>query len=76
MPSARKLLFLFIAILFLAAFSGSVLTSTAFAEGTRYWEQSKFDDLTKGTATGVAIRSAGGLELAPTFKSLYATPST
>jgi hypothetical protein len=52
------------------------LISTAFAEGTRTWEQSKFDELTKGTATGVAIRSAGGLELAPTFKSLYATPST
>ena len=49
---------------------------TAFAEGTRTWEQSKFDELIKGTATGVAIRSSGGLELAPTFKSLYATPST
>jgi len=46
------------------------------AEGTRTWEQSKFDELTKGTATGVAIRSMGGLELAPTFKSLYVTPST
>jgi hypothetical protein len=46
------------------------------AEGTRTWEQSKFDDLIKGTPTGVAIRNAGGLELAPTFKSLYATPST
>ena len=53
-----------------------ILVSTAFAEGTRTWEQSKFDELTKGTATGVAIRSEGGLELAPTFKSLYATPST
>jgi len=49
---------------------------TALADGTRTWEQSKFEDLTKGTATGIAIRSAGGLELAPTFKSLYATPST
>ncbi|HTW56907.1 MAG TPA: hypothetical protein VMD99_02125 [Terriglobales bacterium] len=48
----------------------------AFADGTRTWEQSKFDDLTKGTATGVAIRSAGGLELAPSFRLLYATPST
>jgi hypothetical protein len=48
----------------------------AFADGTRTWEQSKFDDLTKGAATGVAIRSAGGLELAPSFKLLYATPST
>ncbi len=47
-----------------------------FAEGTRTWEQSKFDELTKGTATGVAIRNAGGLELAPAFKPLYGTPST
>ncbi|MGC1370664.1 MAG: hypothetical protein WA824_00875 [Candidatus Sulfotelmatobacter sp.] len=50
--------------------------STAFAEGTRIWEQSKFDDLIKGTATGVAVCSTGGLEMAPTFKTLYATPST
>src|SRR5579862_9417399 len=48
----------------------------AAAEGTRTWEQSKFDDLVKGTAEGVAIRSTGGLELAPSFKLLYATPST
>jgi hypothetical protein len=48
----------------------------ALADGTRTWEQSKFEDLTKGTATGVAIRSSGGLELAPSFKLLYATPST
>ena len=52
------------------------LAITAFAEGTRTWEQSKFEDLAKGTATGVAIRSAGGLELAPAFKTLYTAPST
>ncbi len=52
------------------------LVMPAFADGTRTWEQSKFDDLTKGTATAVAIRSSGGLELAPSFKLLYATPST
>jgi hypothetical protein len=52
------------------------LTAVAFGDGTRTWEQSKFEELTKGTATGVAIRSAGGLELAPAFKLLYATPST
>ena len=77
MPSPRKLVFPLLA-LFLAAFNfgGSGLVTTAFAEGTRTWEQSKFEELTKGTATGVAIRSAGGLELAPVFKSLYATPST
>ena len=52
------------------------MSSSVFADGTRTWEQSKFEDLTKGSATGVAIRSAGGLELAPSFKLLYATPST
>ena len=76
LQSARKLFFFLLAGLFLTNWSGSGLVSTAFAEGTRTWEQSKFDELTKGTATGVAIRSTGGLELAPTFKSLYATPST
>jgi hypothetical protein len=52
------------------------LSIIAVAEGTRAWEQSKFEDLVKGTANGVAIRSSGGLELAPSFKLLYATPST
>src|SRR5438034_9347361 len=50
--------------------------STAAGEGTRTWEQSRFEDLTKGTTKGVAVRSAGGLELAPAFKSLLTTPST
>ena len=49
---------------------------SVFADGTRTWEQSKFEELTKGSPTAVAIRSAGGLELAPSFKLLYATPST
>ena len=54
-----------------------VLISTlAFAEGTRTWEQSRFDDFEKGTANGVAIRSDGTLELAPSFKAIYTTPST
>lgn len=48
----------------------------ALGEGTRTWEQSKFDDLIRGTAQGVAIRSMGGLELAPSFKALTTTPST
>ena len=50
--------------------------ASSVAEGTRTWEQSKFEDLVKGTANGVAIRSNGGLELAPSFKLLYSTPST
>ena len=46
------------------------------AEGTRTWEQSRFEELTKGTAQGVALRSEGGIELAPAFKTLATTPST
>ena len=61
---------------FLTVLCSAALAASALAEGTRTWEQSKFDELTKGTATGVAIRSAGGLELAPAFKTLYGTPST
>jgi hypothetical protein len=76
LQSARKLSFFLVAGFLLTNLSGAGLVSAAFAEGTRTWEQSKFDELIKGTATGVAIRSTGGLELAPTFKSLYATPST
>ncbi len=52
------------------------LAGLALAEGTRTWEQSKFDELVKGTARGVAIRSEGGLELASAFKALATTPST
>src|SRR5271155_3160282 len=76
LQSTRRLFFSLLIGFLLTNLSGSEFLSRAFAEGTRTWEQSKFDELTKGTATGVAIRSAGGLELAPTFKSLYATPST
>ena len=76
MQSPRKLLFLALSIFLIANFLGSITLPAALAEGTRTWEQSKFDDLTKGTSTGVALRSSGGLELAPAFKLLYATPST
>lgn len=57
-------------------FSTFVLTTVVLAEGTRTWDQSKFEDLTKGTAKGIALRSEGGLELAPAFKALATTPST
>ena len=53
-----------------------IASVASFAEGTRTWEQSKFEDLSKGTAKGVAIRSTGGLELAPAFKTVATTPST
>src|SRR5579859_1754864 len=60
----------------LALLTVLLLSSAALAEGTRTWEQSKFDELTKGTAKGIALRSEGGLELAPAFKTLASTPST
>jgi sugar lactone lactonase YvrE len=46
------------------------------ADGTRTWEQSRFDDLIKGTAESVAISSTGSLALAPAFKLISTTPST
>src|SRR5229473_5323238 len=72
MTLARKTLALLSAIT-LFTFALSVF---ALAEGTRTWEQSKFEELTKGTAKGIALRSEGGLELAPAFKALATTPST
>jgi hypothetical protein len=76
LQSVQKFFLLLLAGFIIPNLSGPGLVLPAFADGTRTWEQSKFDELTKGTTTGVAIRSTGELELAPTFKSLYATPST
>ena len=53
-----------------------LLSSFALAEGTRTWQQTKYEDFEKGSSKGVAIRSDGSLELAPTFKSLFTSPST
>ena len=71
----RKIPHSFLVFLFLT-FTLATISPPATAEGTRTWEQSKFEDLVKGTANGVAIRSNGGLELAPSSKLLYSTPST
>src|SRR5882762_4661224 len=72
MTLARKTLALLSALIL----STSALSMFALAEGTRAWEQSKFEELIKGTAKGIALRSEGGLELAPAFKALATTPST
>ncbi|HEV2113950.1 MAG TPA: hypothetical protein VGR50_07350, partial [Terriglobales bacterium] len=60
------------------SFSALLLLAAAFAraDGTEAWQQSKFEDFEKGRASGVAIRSDGALELAPSFKVLYTSPST
>ncbi|MGH9511712.1 MAG: hypothetical protein ACRD2U_06205 [Terriglobales bacterium] len=52
-----------------------LVAALSFSQGTRTWEQSKFEDMIKGTTEGVAIRSNGTLELAPTFKAVATTPS-
>jgi len=43
---------------------------SSFAEHTRRWRQSAYDEFLKGTAHGVAVRSDGRLELAPKFSLL------
>src|SRR5690349_24186379 len=52
------------------------ITSSAFAEGTRLWKETGYEDFERGTAKGIAITSTGQLELAPAFKVLYTSPST
>src|SRR5690348_1130286 len=42
----------------------------ASAEHTRYWVQSSYDDFTKGSPNGVALRSDGKLMLAPQFNPM------
>ena len=54
----------------------SLFSVFAFAEGTRTWEQSKYEDFLKGTTHGVAISSDGFLQLAPEFKLIASTPSS
>ncbi|HUQ49282.1 MAG TPA: hypothetical protein VM056_01075, partial [Terriglobales bacterium] len=53
-----------------------VFTLFAFAEGTKTWQQSTFDEFSRGTTKGIAIKSDGSLELAPSFKSLHSSPAT
>ena len=54
----------------------ALVSAPAFAQGTRAWQQSSFEDFEKGTAKSVAIRSDGALELAPAFKQLYSSAAT
>ena len=61
---------------FALAFCGLLLSSVLFAESTRTWVQTKYDDYEKGTAHGIAINSDGSLTLAPAFKDLFTSPST
>jgi len=61
---------------FLKALSLLLLSSAVWSEGTQLWQQSKFEEFEKGTSNGVAISSDGRLQLAPSLKSIYTSPST
>ena len=52
-----------------------LLVAVGLAEGTRTWQQTKYDEFEKGIARGVAINSDGSLSLAPSFSVLYTSPS-
>jgi hypothetical protein len=66
-PSSRARLF---RILYLLSFLYFLCLSPSFAEHTRRWRQSTYEEFLKGTAHGVAVRSDGRLELAPKFTLL------
>src|SRR5947209_11521694 len=61
---------------FLKALCLLLLSSSLWSEGTQLWQQSKFEEFKKGTSNGVAISSDGRLQLAPSLKSVYTSPST
>src|ERR1022692_1164035 len=52
------------------------MIAVAAAEGTRTWQQTKYDEFEKGAAHGVAINSDGSLSLAPSFNTLHTSAST
>ena len=53
-----------------------MVSTLAAAEGTRLWQQNKYDEFEKGTVRGVAINSDGSLSLAPAFSAIYTSPSS
>ncbi len=52
---------------------GVLLPCCAMAQGTKLWSVDRYDELQKGSAEGVAIRSDGRLEAGPESSLLYAT---
>ncbi len=57
-------------ILYLLSALSFLCLPASFAEHTRRWRQSTYEEFLKGTAHGVAVRSDGRLELAPKFTLL------
>jgi sugar lactone lactonase YvrE len=52
------------------------LGHAGLAQGTKLWTQSRYDEMERGTAEGVAIRSDGRLVVAPANQLLYTTNGT
>jgi sugar lactone lactonase YvrE len=48
----------------------------SYAQGTRLWSESRFEDLERGTPNGVAVTSDGYLVPGPESKLVFSTPST
>jgi sugar lactone lactonase YvrE len=51
----------------------SAVCLQASAQGTKLWTVSRYDEMERGTTSGVAIRSDGRLEVAPETSLLYTT---
>src|ERR1700722_7838064 len=47
-----------------------------WAQGTRLWVQSRYDEFEKGQPESAAISSLGYLEAGPSLRSVVSTPST
>ena len=60
----------------LVPFSILLFALPSLGEGTQTWQQKSYEDFSKGTSKGIAIRSEGALELAPAFVSIHTSPST
>jgi outer membrane protein assembly factor BamB len=52
---------------------GGMLPFCAAAQGTKLWTVSRYDEMERGTTSGVAIRSDGALEAGPATSLLYQT---
>ncbi len=50
--------------------------SFAYAQGTRLWTESRFEELERGTPNGVAITSDGHLVPGPESRAILTTPSS
>jgi len=51
----------------------SLLPGFADAQGTKLWTVDRYEEMEKGEADGVAIRSDGGLQAGPAASLLYTT---